>query len=329
MFEVLPYGSHLEARWDRFVMNESVNGTFLQTRRFLNYHPEGRFNDASFLLESSGTIIAAFPGVLTVSGEWVSHQGSTFGGPVISKNYYSAERVMHIVECAENYLKTICKRVKMRPTSSLFSLESTALLEYVMEHRGYSRQTELSAVCTLEPGKDPLENCEKTCRSVFRKSLAFNLEYRDMTDAEMPEFYRHLCNLESKFGTKPVHSLEELLDLRHNRIADEAKFRALWMRDPNNAEKKVFVAGMMLFDFKQTNVRHAQYIAPNEDIREFQPTTAMYINVMREAASDGIQKFSWGTSNGMAGGSLNLPLFKFKESLGAKAMLNLIYRKEF
>jgi lipid II:glycine glycyltransferase (peptidoglycan interpeptide bridge formation enzyme) len=85
---------------------------------------------------------------------------------------------------------------------------------------------------------------------------------------------------------------------------------------------------MMLFDFKQTNVRHAQYIAPNEEIREFQPTTAMYINVMREAAQDGISKFSWGTSNGMAGGALNLPLFKFKESLGAKPSLNLIYSKE-
>jgi hypothetical protein len=328
MFSVLPYDSHLEARWDRFVMSESVNGTFLQTRRFLNYHPQGRFKDASFMLESSGTIVAAFPGILTDAGQWISHQGSTFGGPVISRNFYTAERVMHIMECAENYLKGFCRSVKMRPTSSLFSQEPTDLLEYVLEHRGYTRNSELSAVCTLEAGKDPLENCEKTCRSVFRKSQNFNLEYREMTDAEMPEFYRHLNNLESKFGTKPVHTLEELLDLRHNRIADEVKFRALWMRDKGHANREKFVAGMMLFDFKQTNVRHAQYIAPNEEIREFQPTTAMYINVMREAAQDGISKFSWGTSNGMAGGALNLPLFKFKESLGAKPSLNLIYSKE-
>lgn len=328
MFSVLPYDSHLEARWDRFVMSESVNGTFLQTRRFLNYHPQGRFKDASFMLESSGTIVAAFPGILTDAGQWISHQGSTFGGPVISRNFYTAERVMHIMECAENYLKGFCRSAKMRPTSSLFSQEPTALLEYVLEHCGYTRNSELSAVCTLEAGKDPLENCEKTCRSVFRKSQNFNLEYREMTDAEMPEFYRHLNNLESKFGTKPVHTLEELLDLRHNRIADEVKFRALWMRDADHANGEKFVAGMMLFDFKQTNVRHAQYIAPNEEIREFQPTTAMYINVMREAAQDGISKFSWGTSNGMAGGALNLPLFKFKESLGAKPSLNLIYSKE-
>ena len=328
MFSVLPYDSHLEARWDRFVTSESVNGTFLQTRRFLNYHPQGRFKDASFVLESSGTIVAAFPGVLTAAGQWVSHQGSTFGGPVISKDFYTAERIMNILEAAENYLKGICKNIKMRPTSSLFSLESTALLEYVMEHGGYSRQTELSAFCTLDPEKDPLDSCDKKCRAVFRKFLPYNLEYRDMSDAELPEFYRHLCVLESKFNTKPVHTLDELLDLRHNRIAEEVKFRALWMRDPNDPQKQTFVAGMMLFDFANVKARHAQYIAPNEEITDFQPTTAMYISVMREAAKDGIQKFSWGTSNGNKGGALNLPLFKFKESLGAKAMLNLIYSKD-
>ena len=329
MFSVLPYDSHLEARWDRFVMSESMNGTFLQTRRFLNYHPQGRFKDASFMLESSGTIVAAFPGNLTDNGEWVSHQGSTFGGPVISRNFYTAERIMHIMECAEGYLKGICKKVRMRPTSSLFSQEPTELLEYVMEHRGYRRQTELSAYCLLDAGTDPLENCEKTCRSVFRKSQAFDLEYREMTDAEMPEFYRHLCISKAKHNAKPVHSLEELLDLRRNRIAEEAKFRALWMRDPNDPQKETFVAGMMLFDFEQVSVRHAQYIAPNEEIREFHPTTAMYINVMREAAKDGFKKFSWGISTEDCGEYLNLPLFKFKESLGAKASLNLIYRKEF
>ena len=329
MFSILPYDSHLEARWDRFVMSESVNGTFLQTRRFLNYHPQGRFKDASFMLESSGSIVAVFPGNLTDEGEWISHQGSTFGGPIIAKHFYTAERVMHIMECAEEYQKGICKKVRLRPTSSLFSLESSDLLEYVMEHRGYRRQSELNAYCILDAGTDPLENCEKTCRSVFRKSIPHNLEYREMTDAEMPEFYKHLCISKAKHNVKPVHTLEELLDLRHNRIAEEVKFRALWMRDPNAPQKETFVAGMMLFDFTSAKVRHAQYIAPNEEIRDFQPSTAMYINVLREAAKDGFNRFSWGISTEDCGEYLNLPLFKFKESLGAKASLNLIYRKEF
>ena len=43
---VRPYTPADEAEWDRFVMHESGNGTFLQTRNFLNYHPAGRFTDA-------------------------------------------------------------------------------------------------------------------------------------------------------------------------------------------------------------------------------------------------------------------------------------------
>ena len=322
MLEILPYNETLDKRWDRFVMQESVNGTFLQTRRFLSYHPSGRFKDASFLVESSGTIVAAFPGNISNDGEWISHQGSTFGGPIISKHYYSAERLMHIIDAAEEHLKTLAKKIRLRPTSTLFSTESTALIEYVLEHRGYHRQTELSAVCTLAPEKDPLENCEKTCRAVFRKSIPFQLEYRDMADNEMPEFYKYLCLSKAKYNVKPVHTLEELLDLRHNRIPAEAKFKSLWMGD-------TFVAGMMLFDFEQVNIRHAQYIAPNEEIKGFHPTTAMYVHVMREAAKEGFHKFSWGISTENSGEYLNLPLFKFKESLGAKATLNPIYTKGF
>lgn len=322
MFEILTYNKNLETRWDRFVTQESMNGTFLQTRRFLNYHPEGRFRDASFALEASGTIIAAFPGVLNTDGEWVSHPGSTFGGPIISRHFYTAERLANIIDSAEQHLKTIAKKIKIRPTSNLFAQESTALLEYIFEHKGYRRQSELSIFCDLDKKTDPLEKCEKNCRAIFRKSSPFNLELRDLTDEELPIFYKHLCISKQKFNTKPVHTLEELLDLRHNRISEEIRFRGLWMDN-------TYVAGMMMFEFKKTNVLHAQYIATNNEIKQFQPATAMYISAMREAAKDGFGKMSWGISTENCGEYLNLSLFKFKESFGGRPTVNLIYTKEF
>ena len=39
MFRFERYNEQDEEIWDDFVMEKSVNGTFLQTRRFLNYHP--------------------------------------------------------------------------------------------------------------------------------------------------------------------------------------------------------------------------------------------------------------------------------------------------
>ena len=51
-FSVLPYTEEQQERWDRFVMEQSANGTFLQTRRFLYYHPAGRFRDDSRMTAS-------------------------------------------------------------------------------------------------------------------------------------------------------------------------------------------------------------------------------------------------------------------------------------
>lgn len=47
------YRAEYEKQWDQFIQEKSVNGTFLQERRFLNYHREGRFKDCSILFFDS------------------------------------------------------------------------------------------------------------------------------------------------------------------------------------------------------------------------------------------------------------------------------------
>jgi hypothetical protein len=66
---VRPYTPADEAEWDRFVMHESGNGTFLQTRNFLNYHPAGRFTDASLMVYNEhGGLGAVVPAALRIDG---------------------------------------------------------------------------------------------------------------------------------------------------------------------------------------------------------------------------------------------------------------------
>lgn len=73
-----------EAAWDDFIEHQAVNGTFLQTRRFLNYHPKDRFQDCSLIIEDKkGHIAAVCPACcVEENGEkqFISHMGSTFGG---------------------------------------------------------------------------------------------------------------------------------------------------------------------------------------------------------------------------------------------------------
>ena len=320
MYEILPYSPELDKRLDHFVECESVNGTFLQTRRFLNYHPTGRFTDASFALEKSGTIVAYFPGV-EKEQTFVSHAGSTFGGPIIAKSFYTGSRIREILTEADQYFSEKFKGILFKVTPELFAKESPDLLDYTLEHMGYTRHTELSSYCILQSGVDPLENCDKECRRIFKKSEIESIRFGNLEKAEDFEtFYRFLEISKSKHHVHPVHTLQELYNLKDNRIPDHIRFRGIW-------DGNTLVAAMMLFLFEGTKTIHGQYIAPNPDYEKFQPTTALYVRVMREAAQEGYKQISWGISTEDGGNYLNESLLRFKESLGAKASVNAFYTK--
>ena len=320
MYEILPYSPELDKRLDHFVNVESVNGTFLQTRQFLNYHPAGRFNEASFALEKSGTIVAYFPGV-EKEQTFVSHAGSTFGGPLIAKSFYTGSRIREILTQADQYLSEKFKGILFKITPELFAKESPDLLEYTLEHLGYLRHTELSSFCPLQVNTDPLENCDKECRRIFKKSDIPEVSFRALEKSEDFEtFYRYLEISKSKHNVHPVHTLQELYDLKERRIPEHIRFRGIW-------DGNTLVAAMMLFLFEETKTIHAQYIAPHPDYEKFQPTTALYVRVMREAAQEGYKQISWGISTEDGGSYLNESLLRFKESLGAKACVNVRFEK--
>lgn len=327
MYEILPYSPELDQRFDHFVESESVNGTFLQTRRFLNYHPAGRFNDASFALQKSGTIVAYFPGVIK-DGAFVSHAGSTFGGPIIAKPYYTGARLFEILQEADRYLTANFKHITFKITPPLFALESPDLLEYVLEHLGYTRHTELSSQTPLSKNLDPLENCNRNQRRLWNYAQKFidalpeseKWEYRAIeSDEDIRMFHKFLVLSKEKHNAKPVHSVEELIDLK-KRIPQNLRFRGLFF-------KGRYVCGMMQFIFDRTHVLHDQYISPDESFSEFHHTTPMNLFALREAAAERFLHFSWGISTENGGNFLNEDLLHYKESFGALPCVNARYEK--
>lgn len=318
MYEIQPYTREQESRWDRFVMEDSMNGTFLQTRKFLNYHPEGRFVDASFFVEKSGIVVAVVPGC-SVDGSFISHLGSTFGGPVISKDFYSGSKILEIVKDIDDYIARNFKNLKLKPTSPIFATVPTDLLDYALEHSGFTRHTELSCYTPIAKDVDPLENCKRECRHNFRQSEKLNLTYGEIPDSEMEKFYDLLVMSKARYNTKPVHTLAELQDLKQ-RFPEEILFRGVW-------QDGVYLSGMMIFYFRQAKVFHFQYLAPDDSKRETNATTSLFVNAMREAAQAGCEKFSWGISTEDAGAYLNENLYRFKESFGALPCVNARYEK--
>ena len=90
------YKESEENEWDKFVLEKSMNGVFLQTRKFINYHPDNKFKDASICVRKGNELVATILGCeIDDDGKkcFFAHRGSTFGGITISKAIYSATNV--------------------------------------------------------------------------------------------------------------------------------------------------------------------------------------------------------------------------------------------
>ncbi|MDZ7413397.1 MAG: GNAT family N-acetyltransferase, partial [candidate division KSB1 bacterium] len=60
--EITRYQDQHAEEWDRFVWAAN-NGTIFHTRRFLSYHPPGRFEDHSLVFKKRGRVLALLPAV--------------------------------------------------------------------------------------------------------------------------------------------------------------------------------------------------------------------------------------------------------------------------
>jgi hypothetical protein len=62
MYEIKVFEENDTLIWDDFIFNDSINGTFLQSRNFLQYHPKDRFNDFSLVVMNKEKVCALVPG---------------------------------------------------------------------------------------------------------------------------------------------------------------------------------------------------------------------------------------------------------------------------
>ena len=157
MFRIEPYEKKYEQLWDDFVLNKSINGTFLQSRSFLNYHPKDRFEDCSLLIFNQKNNLAAVVPACKDPKDlacFFSHKGSTYGGIIIDKKHYSGDMLLEMIENLEDYLRTAQFRsMYLKITPDILSVESPSLLEYLLYYKKYQQYSELNTYIDLEKYK--------------------------------------------------------------------------------------------------------------------------------------------------------------------------------
>ncbi len=313
------------AEWDKFILEKSMNGTFLQTRKFINYHPKDRFKDASICIRKGNELVGAILGCEIMEDDkktFFAHKGTTFGGISVAKNIYSATSVDELMTGLLTFLKeNDFEKIFLKMVPTVYQKDNCELLDYFLCKNGFYCYNELNYYLVLKKYREDIAACfTANKRRDYRYSLKHELKFKQLTSHdEIKEYYEILKKNLNKLGLKAVHTLDDLLDLKFNRFNDKIEFYGVYKDDK-------MIAGSVLFYFND-DIVHTQYLSSDEEYLSMFPMDFLIYNLI----SVGIQKnkriFSFGICTEDRGQYLNLGLSRFKEGFGTEFCVNRSYEK--
>ncbi len=310
-FSVRKYTSTDKQEWNDFV-SKAKNATFLFHRDFMEYHQD-RFDDYSLIIEDDKNWVAVLP-ANRVGDTLFSHQGLTYGGLII-KDKLKLEKVIFVLK---NILKKLeldgfkilntkeipliyCNGFTDEFSYALFLADAKTIRKDTLAVIDYSHPIKLS--------KDRLEGVKRG-----QKNHLIVKEENDFTS-----FWNTILipNLSFKHQTKPVHSLDEIQNLK-------SKF-PLHIRQFNVYKEDELVGGTTIFESE--NVAHSQYISANSSKNELGTLDFLHHHLITEVFKNR-KFFDFGISNEEQGMKLNGGLSYWKESFGAYILTQDFYEVE-
>ena len=299
--------------WDEFV-EHSNNGTLFHRRRFLGYHPEGRFRDASLVLKEKDKWAACFPACLIEEGGrkvLFSHRGATFGGFVVEEAS-SFREAFGLVEALLMHAKSAgIHRIVLTPSPHIYQTRLSDNLTFAMIQKGFTYlKQEVSSVLSLDPEMETnLRRFKPEARTAYRRAEKLGVEVRRSED--FATFYHILeQNLRLRHNVRPTHTLEELERL-HSLFPERILLQAAFVEDR-------MIAGVVIFTCNPRALM-AFYISHDDDYQQYRAVNLLFHDIIKEAISRGFHYLDFGIFT--VDMKPNWDLGRFKESFGAGGVL--------
>ena len=200
-------------------MGSSVNGTFMQERKFLGYHPSDRFSDHSLIFMEDKRILAVLPAAVVQQEDkriLVSHPGASHGGLII-KPSLSTKKCLELVSALVEYCAmTGFDYIRLKPVPKVYHKELSDQLDFALRFSGFKLEyTELATVLELKKGEESFVKrvMSDTAFRNYQKALKSGLSV--VEDADINDFWPILENkLKHNHNAKPAHTLDEIKHLK-------------------------------------------------------------------------------------------------------------------
>ena len=307
--EIVKYTNHQADAWDDFV-SKSKNGIFLFKRNYLDYHKD-RFSDHSLFILKNQKIVALFPA--NQEGiEICSHAGLTFGSLVMGYELKATE-VIEIFDNIKKYYSDLgFKNLIYKAIPSIFhNYPSEEDLYALFRIDAKLIRRDISSVIEI---KKRIRFSESKKQSVAKcKSLDITIS----ENKNFAEYWDILTEVLNKFGTKPVHSLEEISKLH---LLFPENIRLFEAR-----KEKQLLAGIVIYDFGK--VAHTQYMANSTEGRNIGALDFLNYDLIENIFAEK-EYFSFGISTTAQGKILNEGLIQQKEMMGSRGIAVDFYKIE-
>ena len=308
-FSVKKYQPEFKNQWNDFVAT-SKNATFLFQRDFMDYHQD-RFTDNSLMIFKNDSLFALLPANCS-KNQIYSHQGLSYGGLLLNTTC-KFEAVLEAFKMLLNSLNEegfSYLELKLLP-KIYHKLPSDEMDYLVFKTEASMVRRDVSAVIDmLRPLKMKSSNRKRNLKKAKRHEIKVE-EVEDVTS-----FFNTILipNLKTQHKASPVHSVEELNELKTKFPNHIRQFNAYHEND--------IIAGVTIFETEQ--VAHAQYISTLDSKKEFAGLDAIFDTLIHTFFKNK-RYFSFGISNENQGQHINRGLLKWKESFGARVISHDFY----
>lgn len=290
-------------------MTESKNGTFLFYRNFMEYHAD-RFTDCSLMVFEGQKLVALLPAHVANNIVY-THQGLTYGGLILGLNIRLNDVLVVFKDILKYFFDLGFKSLYIKCIPYIYHQIPSQEIEYAL-FTANARLVRRDAYSVLEPRAKKLLNRERK-RSI-QKGRFNGLSIKEGADFRM--FWEDILlpNLQHKHNVKPVHTVEEI-ELLHSRFPD-------LIRQFNVFDGDKIVGGVTIFIMGQ--VIRPQYISGNADKNRLGSLDYLYDYLINERFTS-YKYFDFGPSNELQGRKLNTTLAHWKESYGARTVIQDFY----
>ena len=312
---------------DNFILSENTNGEFINTVKYMDYHPKTRFSDDSVVVrdaESAGVRAVMLAAKDLADGKVViSHPGTSFAGIVLDSKL-SMDKAFEAMSIIENYYETKYERIVIRTRPSWYDRQPMGKPEYFLMRNGY--QLDMTAfanvidISQISDEEDILKLFDSKRRNEVRKTLKEGLFFLEKDTIIRSAVWDNMnSNLKERFDSHTTHSFEEISDLMRRYPDNIVPYYEV-------TEAGEYGAFALIYKFK--NVFHTQYLDVNYTLSRHYPNLALIYSLIMEARKEGYTKFSLGPSTEEQGKVVNSGLYSYKAGYGGGDMIMPVFYKE-